>query len=79
MSKRFENTRDNVTQSQFCEKGKHQASICYFATVIFVKKTAVTLCQAQLVLGWGDCLRVGTCIPSRYITSQLGQLSLASL
>jgi len=33
--------------------------------------------QARLVLGWiiGDRLRAG--IPSRYVTSQLGQLSLA--
>ena len=34
--------------------------------------------RARLVYTWmGDCLRAG--IPSRYVTSQLGQLSLASL
>jgi len=34
--------------------------------------------RAPLVPGWvGDRLRAG--IPSRYVTSQLGQLSLASL
>ena len=33
--------------------------------------------RARLVLGMGDRLRAG--IPSRYVTSQLGQLSLASL
>jgi len=33
--------------------------------------------RARLVPGWGDRLRAG--IPSRYVTSQLGQLSLASL
>ena len=33
--------------------------------------------RARLQLGWGDRLRAG--IPSRVVTSQLGQLSLASL
>jgi len=33
--------------------------------------------RARLVLGWVTVL--GTGIPSRYVTSQLGQLSLASL
>jgi len=33
--------------------------------------------RARLQLGWGDRLRAG--IPSRAVTSQLNQLSLASL
>jgi len=33
--------------------------------------------RVRLVLGWVTCFRVG--ISSRYVTSQLGQLSLASL
>ena len=33
--------------------------------------------RAQLVPGWVTVLRAG--LPSRYVTSQLGQLSLASL
>ena len=37
----------------------------------------VTLRRARLVLGWVDRLWAG--IPSRYVTSQLSQLSLASL
>ena len=37
----------------------------------------VTLRRARLVLGWVDRLWAG--IPSRYVTSQLGQRSLASL
>ena len=36
----------------------------------------VTLRRARLVLGW---VTVWAGIPSRYVTSQLGQLSLASL
>jgi len=40
--------------------------------VIVVRRmNEVTLRRAQLVLGWGT--------PSRYLSSQLGQLSLASL
>jgi len=38
----------------------------------------VTLRRARLILVWVT-RSLGGCIPSRYLTSQLGQLSLASL
>ena len=37
----------------------------------------VNICQAWLVLGWVTVF--GQDVPSRYVRSQLGQLSLASL
>jgi len=44
-----------------------------------IKAVRPTPRQVRLVLGWvGDCLRADKPIPSRYVTSQLGQLSLAS-
>jgi len=48
------------------------------AASVVRRMNEVTLRRARLVLGWVTVFgRVG--IPSRYVTSQLGQLSLASL
>ena len=53
--------------------------MCYvlLAWCIIRRMNEVTLRRARLVLGMSDRLWAG--IPSRYVTSQLGQLSLAPL
>jgi len=60
-------TVSSKTQPSYCTIGN------WWLGVVAIE---VTLGRAQSVLGW---VTVWAGIPSRYVTSQLGQLSLASL